>query len=105
LGIKSARPDVLLDDPQVQAAASFIRQEPLGYGRKEASADSLTSAWWDDVEIIQVRAIGWMLVRKSAREADQLNFCLRENHEEWLLRLLRKSLVPQSRAFVMDPMV
>jgi hypothetical protein len=56
--IKSARPDVLLDYPQVQAAASFIRQEPLGYGREEASADSLTSAWWDDVEIIQVRAIG-----------------------------------------------
>jgi hypothetical protein len=52
LGIKSARPDVLLDYPQVQAAASFIRQEPLGYGREEASANSLTGTLRHDVEII-----------------------------------------------------
>src|ERR1700732_1817385 len=87
--VKLACSAVLLDHPQVEATARSIRDKPAGCIVEEQPANSLSGALGSDVEIVQERAEGRILVWENTGKPCQLSIYLRKDCKNRLGRFFR----------------
>ena len=104
-GVEAAGAKIFLDDPEVEAGVDVVGEETAGGFAEELAANSLPDAGGSDVEIVEERAVGGMLVGKSAGEAGQLILDFGEDYEERNLVFFGEASLPESGALGVGAMV
>jgi len=95
--VERSRLVVRLDDPEMERGAGAAARDPLRRLDHQSLAEPLSLPGGENVEIVEERAPGLVLVEDHADESDRLGFVRRESHEERVGVVRGKLLAPEGQ--------